>query len=40
MHIGNEGTLAITSGTAVRAEGDHLVGAPVGKPEPSVVPPR
>ena len=40
MHIGNEATLADHLVAAVGAQGDHLVRAPVGKPEPSVVPPR
>ena len=40
MHIGNDGDLADDLARAVVAEGDDLVRAPVGEPEPPVVPAR
>ena len=40
MHIGNDGDLAHDLVAAVVAERDHLVRAPVGEPQPPVVPAR
>ena len=40
MHIGNDATSAIDLVAAVGIERDDLAGAPVGEPEPAVVPAR